>query len=162
MKSLTGLISSFAILILIVFSSSMTSSATEKTTEIYKWVDKDGRVHYAARPGDTSAKKMHLGSRIFHKREKKENIDKAEKDQKNSDERAKFCQDSKDTLTKYRKAPFLYRYDDKLKQKVRLTEKESKEAFLQAEKDVSYWCNPPPEPDETDEIDEFDEIEQEN
>ena len=29
------------------------------------------------------------------------------------------------------------------KQKVRLTETEAKEAFMQAEKDVSYWCNPP-------------------
>ncbi len=156
MKSLTGLISSFAILILIVFSSSMTSFANEKTTEIYKWVDKDGRVHYAARPGDVSAKKMHLGSRIFHKREKKENKFNAEKDEQNNDERANLCQNSKDTLTKYKKAPFLYRYDDKLKQKVRLTDKESKEAFLQAEKDISYWCNPPPEPDETDETDEID------
>jgi len=26
---------------------------------------------------------------------------------------------------------------------VRLTESEAKESFLQAEKDISYWCNPP-------------------
>ena len=139
MKSLNGLISSLALLI--VFGFGLTNSAfAEKSTEIYKWVDKDGRVHYAARPGSDAAEKMHLGSRIFHKRKTAE---KTEETTKQDEERAKLCQDSKDTMAKYKSAPFLYRYDDERKQKVRLTEKESKETFLQAEKDVSYWCNPP-------------------
>ncbi len=112
----------------------------EKTTEIYKWVDKEGRVHYAARPGDKSAQKMHLGSRIFHKQSA---ADKEQQNQENNQERVKLCKDSRATLEKYKKAPFLYRYDEEKKQKVRLTEAEAKEAFMQAEKDVSYWCNPP-------------------
>ena len=139
MKSFTRQISSLTLLA--VFGAfSINAAIAEKTTEIYKWVDKDGRVHYAARPGDRSAKKMHLGSKIFHERE--QDNEKAEEN-KQSEERAKLCQDSKDTLAKYKKAPFLYRYDNEKKQKVRLTEQESKDAFLQAEKDISYWCNPP-------------------
>lgn len=112
----------------------------EKTTEIYKWVDKEGRVHYAARPGDKSAQKMHLGSQIFHKQS---TADKEQQNQENNQERVKLCKDSRATLEKYKKAPFLYRYDEEKKQKVRLTEAEAKEVFMQAEKDVSYWCNPP-------------------
>lgn len=124
-----------------VFGFFMTNSAmAEKSQDIYKWVDKDGRVHYAARPGDKSAKKMHLGSKIFHSQ--KEEDEKKAKQTAQDKERAKLCQDSRDTLEKYKKAPFLYRYDTERKQKVRLTESESKEAFLQAEKDISYWCNP--------------------
>ncbi len=138
MKSLTGQIVSLSLII--IFSSLFSvNSLAEKTTEIYKWVDKDGRVHYAARPGDNSAKKLHLGSNIFHNQTKKNKQKKAEKKNK---ERDKLCQDSKDTLTKYKNAPFLYRYDDKAQKKIRLTESETEETFLQAEKDVSYWCNP--------------------
>lgn len=139
MKSRTGLISSFVILI--AFSFTMTGNVfAEKSTEIYKWIDKDGRTHYAARPGSKTAEKMHMGSNVFHKKEKK--VDTEKKDEE-ADERAKLCQDSKDTLRKYKKAPFLYRYDDATKQKIRLTKKEQQETFVQAEKDVSYWCNPP-------------------
>lgn len=139
MKSLTRRISSFTLLALfgIIMAN---NAAAEKNQEIYKWVDKDGRVHYAARPGDKSAKKMHLGSKIFHSQKKDKTQAKTDEQDK---EREKLCQDSKDILEKYKKAPFLYRYDTERKQKVRLTEKESKEAFLQVEKDVSYWCNPP-------------------
>ncbi|MCK5663372.1 MAG: DUF4124 domain-containing protein [Thiotrichaceae bacterium] len=126
-----------------IFSCALTNTVlAEKATEIYKWADKEGRIHYAAKPGDTSAKKMHLGSSTFkrEKTNKEPSID-VQKD----NERAMFCQESKDALAKYKKAPFLYRYDDERKQKVRLTKEESKETFLQAEKDVNYWCNPPQE-----------------
>ena len=85
-------------------------------------------------------KKCTLGAEFFIKRKQ---LKKTEETTKQDEERAKLCQDSKDTMAKYKSAPFLYRYDDERKQKVRLTEKESKETFLQAEKDVSYWCNPP-------------------
>lgn len=147
MKFITDLIVS--LFLITFFSCALTStSLAENSTDIYKWVDKDGRVHYAARPGDSSAKKMHLGSRTFHKTGKDNQQEDAEK--KKDDERAKLCQDSKDTLAKYKKAPFLYRYDEERKQKVRLTEAENKETFLQAEKDISYWCNPPQKPDAKD------------
>ena len=139
MKSFNLQIVSLALIIALSFIFANIASA-EKNTEIYKWVDADGRVHYAARPGSDSAKKMHLGSNIFH--DQKKSPKQAGIDKKN-EERTKLCQDSKDTLEKYKKAPFLYRYDEKLKQKVRLTDEENKETFLQAEKDVSYWCNPP-------------------
>lgn len=146
MKSITNLIVNLSLITL--FSCALSGVAlAEKTTEIYKWVDKEGRVHYAARPGDSSAKKMHLGSRTFHKTDKENQQTDAEK--KQNDERAKLCQDSKDTLAKYKKAPFLNRYDEERKQKVRLTESETKEAFLQAEKDISYWCNPPQKAEES-------------
>lgn len=141
MKSLTRQIVSLALIMALSFIFT-NSAIAEKNTEIYKWVDADDRVHYAARPGSDSAKKMHLGSNIFH--DQKKSSQQAGVDKKN-EERAKLCQDSKDTREKYKKAPFLYRYDEKLKQKVRLTDEENKETFLQAEKDVSYWCNPPKE-----------------
>ncbi len=112
----------------------------KKNTQIYKWTDEDGRIHYAARPGNKSAKKMHLGSNIFHD-QKKDNSEVS--DDGGDTEREKICQDSKAALEKYREAPFLFRYDDDRKQKVRLTEQETKDTFLRAEKEVSYWCNPP-------------------
>lgn len=140
MKFITTLLSSLSLVVL--FSCALTGAVhAEKSTDIYKWTDKDGRIHYAARPGDSTAKKMHLGSRTFHKT----NVPDQDADAKKESERTKLCQDSKDTLTKYKKAPFLNRYDQVLKQKVRLTEAETKDAFLQAEKDISYWCNPPKE-----------------
>ena len=140
MKSITNLIINLSLITLL--SCAFTNSVfAEKSTEIYKWVDKDGRVHYAAKPGDETAKKMHLGSSTFRARNK--DNEKVDAEKKKNDERAKLCQDSKDTLAKYKKAPFLYRYDEERKQKVRLTESENKETFLQAEKDISYWCNPP-------------------
>ncbi|MCN4144584.1 MAG: DUF4124 domain-containing protein [Thiohalomonas sp.] len=146
MKSITNLIVNLSLITL--FSCVLSGVAlAKKTTEIYKWVDKEGRVHYAARPGDSSAKKMHLGSRIFHKTDEEKQQADAEK--KQNDVRAKLCQDSKDTLAKYKKAPFLNRYDEERKQKVRLTESETKEAFLQAEKDIRYWCNPPQKAEES-------------
>lgn len=145
MKSLTEQIASLSLIIILslIFAN---SALAEKSTDIYKWVDKDGRVHYAARPGDDKAKKMHLGSNIFHDQNKKGEIADDNKGGEDA-ERAKLCQDSKETLAKYKKAPFLYRYDEDIKQKVRLTEKESKETLLQAEKDISYWCNPPQKSD---------------
>ncbi len=128
-------------IILVILSGLFFNTAlAEKTTEIYKWVDKEGRVHYAARPGDKNAQKMHLGSKIFHKQKQQ---DHQLKDPQQNDERAKLCQDSKDTLAKYKKAPFLYRFDDEKQQKIRLTKEEAKQAFVQAEKDISYWCSPP-------------------
>lgn len=142
MKSIIGQIVCFSLIAALSFTFASTAFAEpkEKSTEIYKWVDKDGRVHYAARPGDDSAKKMHLGSNIFHDQKKKVN----EAGSKAQDsERLKICQDSKDALKKYKQAPFLYRYDEERQQKVRLSKKESEDTFLQAEKDVSYWCNPP-------------------
>lgn len=139
MKSLTEQIASLSLIIVLSFLFAH-SAVAEKATDIYKWVDKDGRVHYAARPGDNTAKKLHLGSNIFHDQEKQKQITGARKQE---EERAKLCKDSKETLEKYKKAPFLYRYDEETKQKVRLNEEEGKETFLQAEKDISYWCNPP-------------------
>ncbi len=130
--------SSIVLILSLLFLSQFAQA--EKSTEIYKWVDKEGRVHYAARPGDKNAQKMHLGSRIFHKQSA---ADKNLKNQEKNQERVKLCKESRDTLEKYKKAPFLYRYDEEKKQKVRLTEAEAKEAFIQAEKDVSYWCTPP-------------------
>ncbi len=117
-----------------------TTTSLAKSTDIYKWVDAEGRVNYTTRPGNTDAQKMHIGSKTFLK-------NKEEKDTKKAQERAKFCQDYKDTLKKYKKAPFLSRYDKALKRNVRLTEAEGKKAILAAEKDVAYWCNPPQEKD---------------
>jgi len=92
-----------------------------ENTEIYKWVDKEGNVHYAARPGDKSA--VMSG------------------DQQNTEERARFCQEAKDTLKTYKLAPFLYRLDEETKQQIRLTEQETKKSFMLVEKDISYWCD---------------------
>ena len=129
---------SIQIAISLLFFSFTNSVFAEKNTDIYKWTDKDGRVHYSAKPGNKSATKMHVGSKRFVKKEKEPVNSKAEKEKK---ERAQFCQDAKKTLKKYKSAPFLYRHDEERAQKVRLTEQESKDAFLQVEKDISYWCS---------------------
>ena len=124
---------SLFIAITILFS--LESVFAEKSTEIYKWTDKDGRVHYAARPGDKTAQKMHLGSHRFKNTNTKQEIE-----DKKAKERAATCKASKSTLAIYEKAPFLYRYDEEKKQKVRLSDEEGEEAMLQARKDVNYWC----------------------
>ena len=110
----------------------------EKNTEIYKWLDNDGKVHYSSKPGSKSAKKMDVGSKRFINKETEPDNSRAAENKK---ERAQFCQDAKSTLKKYQSAPFLYRHDEERKQKVRLTEQETKEAFIQVEKDISYWCS---------------------
>ena len=79
---------------------------------------------------------MHLGSQRFKNTETDR-----EKEDKKAKERAETCNASRSTLAKYKKAPFLYRYDDEKKQKVRLSKEESEDAMLQAKKDVSYWCD---------------------
>ena len=113
------------------------SETVHKKTEIYKWVDNDGRTHYAARPENKSAQKMNFASKTFH-------------DTKNSRQdaqtkkRKQLCTDAKATMKKYKGAPFLFRYDEDSHEKIRMTKSETKSAFLQAEKDVSYWCNPLP------------------
>jgi hypothetical protein len=139
MKSPIGQFVSLCLIIILSLSIISSALAEKSSTQIYKWVDSDGNVHYAARPGNRSAQKMHLGSNIFHNLN---NNDKKDK-QKKGKERDKLCTDSKITLAKYKKAPFLNRYDEEAKKKVRLSKKETKAAFLQVEKDVSYWCNPP-------------------
>jgi len=115
-----------------------------ENTEIYKWVDKEGNVHYAARPGDKSAVKMNkLSKRFSDKKDKTSQTDKNSMsgDQQNTEERARFCQEAKDTLKTYKLAPFLYRLDEETKQQIRLTEQETKKSFMQVEKDISYWCD---------------------
>lgn len=114
------------------------SALAEKSTEIYKWTDKDGRIHYAARPGDKTAQKMHLGSQRFKSTETD-----SDKEDRQAKQRAETCKASRSTLAKYKKAPFLYRYDEEKKQKVRLNKEESEDAMLQAKKDISYWCDNP-------------------
>lgn len=138
---------SIQIAISLLFFSFTNSVFAEKDTEIYKWTDKDGRVHYAASPGDKSAQKMNVGSKRFIKKENESVNNKAEQENK---ERAQFCQDAKKTLKKYKSAPFLYRHDEERDQKVRLTGQETKDAFLQVEKDISYWCSEQQQQDDDD------------
>ncbi|MCU7835248.1 MAG: DUF4124 domain-containing protein [gamma proteobacterium symbiont of Taylorina sp.] len=107
----------------------------EKSTTIYKWTDKDGSIHYAARPGDKSAVKMNSISKSFTNK----NDSKTEQEKDNRD---KMCQDAQNTKKKYQSAPFLFRNDKETGEKIRLTEQESKDAFLRVEKDISYWCSP--------------------
>ena len=112
----------------------------EKNTSIYKWVDTEGYVHYAARPGDKSAVKMNRLSQSFSPVTNEGK--KAEEELKH---REKMCQDAKNTKKKYKSAPFLYREDKETKKQIRLTEQEGQDAMLRIDKDISYWCNPPQE-----------------
>jgi len=112
------------------------STSLAQNTDIYKWIDEDGRTNYTMRPGNDEAQKMNIGSKTFHKTKSKKNKNKALK-------RAETCKKHKATLSKYNKAPFLSRYDQALKKNVRLTEEETEKAILATEKDVAYWCNPP-------------------
>jgi len=121
-------------LLLIFFFLSPTSFA-EKSTDIYKWVDEAGNTHYTARPGNDSAVKMNKISKRFSKKEKSTADVEAEK-------KIKMCQEAKATKKKYKSAPYLYRKDKENGQQIRLNEEESKKAFLQVEKDISYWCSP--------------------
>ncbi|MCK5697187.1 MAG: DUF4124 domain-containing protein [Gammaproteobacteria bacterium] len=124
----------------ILLSSIFTTTSVAKSTDIYKWVDAEGRVNYTTRPGNDAAQKMHIGSKTFRE-------NKQEKNDKKAQERAQLCQKYKTSLAKYNKAPFLSRYDKELKKNIRLTEEESEKAILSAEKDVAYWCNPPQKQD---------------
>ena len=114
-------------------------AVTNSTTEVYKWTDKDGNVHYAARPGDASAIKMNKLRKRFSTIEYKDTYSKAE-----NKNREKMCLDAKSTKKKYQSAPFVFREDKETKKQIRLTEQESKDALLRVDKDISYWCSPPP------------------
>lgn len=109
----------------------------EKNAAIYKWTDSEGNIHYAARPGDKSAVKMNRLSKNFTPINNNDNA--AEEKKKN---REKMCLEANNTKKKYKSAPFLYREDKETKKQIRLTEQESKDAFLRIDKDISYWCNP--------------------
>lgn len=127
--------------------------AVEQNTDIYKWIDEDGRVNYTAQPGNDDAQKMRVSGQIF-KSKKNKKAEEAKAKNKEDEERIKYCKEYKDALAKYKKAPFLSRYDEKRKQNVRLTEEESKKILLDTQKDVSYWCNPPREEEEEEENDD--------
>ncbi len=119
--------------------STVLFAESDKSTDIYKWTDADGRIHYAARPpNEASAQKMNLGSKTFHKVSSKQSGRQLQLEK----ERAKQCTAAEKSLRQYKKAPFLYRYDEEKQQKIRLSKQETKDTLLSAEKDVSYWCNP--------------------
>ena len=129
------------ICILLIFCCCLvnTAAAAPTTTEVYKWTDKEGNVHYAARPGDKSAVKMNKLSKRFSPIE-----DKNIKANQEREKREKMCQEAKTKKTKYESAPFLFREDKETKKQIRLSEQENKDALLRVDKDISYWCNPAP------------------
>lgn len=120
--------------VLVVFSATAQSA-------IYKCIDEYGRPVYSATPTCQKPKEMDKISRQ-HQVKKKQEQEKKEKEE--ADNRKKQCIEAKTQLKKYKRAPFLTKLskDENGKEvKLRLTDEETKEVILDAEKEVAYWCD---------------------
>ena len=56
-KNMRSIISTSAILIIIVSSAFLATAASAK---VYKWVDENGQVHYGEKPGNTQAEQVQI------------------------------------------------------------------------------------------------------
>ena len=133
--------------------------AAEGTSEIYKWVDEDGTVHFGDRPADNTVEKIIIknpaGSdeeyqnqmqkqykllEVYgeERHEQKEQKEKKKKDQVN---RQNNCKVAKKYLEDLRTAGFLYEdTDDPFNPRVLSFEERATET-ARAEDSVKRWCN---------------------
>lgn len=132
--------------------------------EVYKWLDKDGNVHYGDKPPDSE---QNVDAEAVHIREKKAeslpNADAAtrqeyqkrlleamsvERQQKKEDAKnvaaeqekaSRNCARAKDNLRGYREAGFLYDLDKK-GERVVLSDEQRRLATAKAQSEVDKWC----------------------
>lgn len=126
--------------------------------EVYKWIDKDGKVQYGDRPGNDSAEEIKLKGPPEHdadlteRREtqkkmldiyKEERMEKQEQRAKSEEEkqaRKIKCAAAKNKLQKVRNAGFLYeKTDDPLNPRILSTE-ERAQAETQVKAAIKHWC----------------------
>lgn len=133
--------------------------------EIYKWVDKDGNVHYGDKPPDTDreshqAKELHIPGQKNNTTDNENTANRQEyqqklleamqtKRQQKKQEAGKIAQEreqakqncvkAKDLLRSYEEAGFLYDLNDK-GERVVLTDERRKQATENAKLEVGKWC----------------------
>jgi len=109
--------------------------AAASAGEVYKWKDKDGRVHYGDKPKDAAAESVMVesgsGSGVPSEGEAARVAREAE------------CQKKKAQLEGYRKAPSLSEIDNLGKQR-EYTPAEREQYLAMTEKKVAELCAPPP------------------
>ncbi len=128
-----------------IISSLLFFSALEAAT-IYKWVDKDGHVHYGSRAQSKAAKKLIIKK---HKVDIDANDTPVDKDEKSISEKEKEeqrelkiirCNAAKDQLKRYENSGALYDLNEK-GNRILLHKKQYEQAMTQAKSRVKKWCN---------------------
>lgn len=142
----------------LLFASLLTVSMG---AEVYKWTDKQGRVHYGDRPPDKGAQSVDVdpgsssGSPIpsdAERREKTRRLLRAyeeerrikqqreKRQQAQAAERQKRCAWARDRLRRYQQAGRLYDLDEQGKRKI-LDDSQRRRAEARAAQEVSQWCD---------------------
>ena len=120
--------------LLILFALLATAGAS--ATEVYRWVDKDGRVHYGDQPkqgGEAVDVRTGSGSGVPSESEQARLNRDAE------------CQKKKAQLDSYKKASSI-KETDSLGRTKEYNEQERAQFLAQAEKSANEACAPPPQP----------------
>ena len=140
----------------------LTFAGGATASEIYRWVDADGNVHYGDRPSgasteqrlqltyartDGSAVDKRVKARLDAKAARDEADAEAEKAAQEAAEQAeiaaeqqKACESARARLETYRTAPRLYRSDDD-GERVYLDDEQRQAASLKIEQQISEFCN---------------------
>jgi hypothetical protein len=148
----------FMVLIINLIFSNAVNAAT-----VYKWIDKDGQVHYGGKATNKKAEKIEIKNKYIDSGnttaplsaeervndEKKflnaldaENKSISEKKKKQEQEEAKItrCNASRDQLRRYENSGALYDLDEK-GNRILLNKKQYEQAMGQARARVEKWCD---------------------
>jgi len=141
----------------------LASAGTAFASDIYKWVDADGNVHYGDRPAGQQPERVAIDSKptnpsavnqqyqaSMHARvephqaaaEAAEEAAKAEAEKRaEAEERSKKCAASRATMESFVRSRRLYREDDN-GERVYMDEAETLAARQRVEDQVNEYCNP--------------------
>jgi hypothetical protein len=129
-------------------------------TEVYKWVDENGKVHYGDRPAGSQSEKVEVKAtpptqdhdapareertrklldQLSDERaeQEKQQAERAEEAAKRKQE----CALAKKRLENYRNAGYLYKKDKNAERQI-LSNEERAAAEAEAQKIVDQWCKP--------------------
>ena len=141
----------------------LASAGTAFASDIYKWVDADGNVHYGDRPAGQQSERMAIDSKptnpsavsqqyqaSMHARVERheteagaaEEAAKAEAEKRTeAEERSTKCAAARATMERFVRSRRLYQEDDN-GERVYLDEAETLAARQRVENQVSEYCNP--------------------
>ena len=147
-----------------IFTIVLLLSQLVNAETIYKWVDKDGQVHFGGKAGSKDAKEVEIKNRYIDsgkstpplsaqeranktKRfinaldaENKSIADAKAKKRKQDESKVIRCNASRDQLKRYESSGALYDLDEK-GNRILLNKKQYDQAMSQARARVDKWCN---------------------
>jgi Domain of unknown function (DUF4124) len=141
------------ILTVVIFALSCPASGGE----IYKWVDKDGNVHFGDQPGKADAQQIDVPKfktdpvleqreQTRQESEKKEQADNADKTneeaeaKKKEEQRKKNCVTARERVEQLQTVRRLFRIDAS-GERHDLSDEERATALQKAQEDVKTWCD---------------------